>query len=356
MLTYFSPCAMPAPRTSSRKQQHVEIVLAKDVAFRAKTSGFERWDLTHAALPELDLDEIDPAATFLGKRLRLPLIVTGMTGGYAGAERINRDLAVVCAERGMAMGVGSQRQAMEDAKFRRSYSVVREAAPGIPVVGNIGAAEVAHLQDVGPIRRLVDLVRADAMAVHLNALQEFLQPEGTPKFAGVLNGIERLVKELGVPVVVKEIGCGISADVMRRLLDVGVRIVDVAGAGGTSWAGVEVLRHAERERDPLSVFWDWGIPTADAVRQCAALRTDQRPFTLIASGGIQNGLDMAKAIVLGADLVGAARLFLQALRAGGRKGLNRLIDGWELQFRGAMFLTGSRTLDDLRRQTLMLRH
>jgi isopentenyl-diphosphate delta-isomerase len=279
-----------------------------------------------------------------------------MTGGYAGAERINRDLAHVCAERGLAMGVGSQRQALEDARFRRSYAIVREAAPEIPIVGNIGAAEVAHLQDVGPLRRMADLIRADAMAVHLNALQEFLQPEGTPRFAGVLNGIERLVKQLGLPVVVKEIGCGISADVLRRLLDVGVRVVDVAGAGGTSWAGVEILRRKEQARDPLSVFWDWGIPTADAVRQCAALRSPQRPFTLVASGGIQHGLDMAKAIALGADLAGAARPFLQALRAGGPKALHRFIDGWERQFRGAMFLTGSRTIADLQQQTLMLRH
>jgi isopentenyl-diphosphate delta-isomerase len=354
-MTYFSPLSMRSPRTSSRKQQHVEIVLAKDVGFRAKTSGFERWDLVHVALPELDFEEVDPATTFLGKPLRLPLLITGMTGGYAGAESINRQLAALCVERGLAMGVGSQRQAMEDPRFRRSYSVVREVAPDIPVIGNIGAAEVAHLQDAGPLRRMADLIRADALAVHLNPLQEFLQPEGTPRFAGVLNGIERLVHDLGIPVMVKEIGCGISADVMRRLLDAGVRIVDVAGAGGTSWAGVEVLRRKERERDPLAIFWDWGIPTADAVRQCAALRTDARPFTLIASGGIQNGLDMAKAIVLGADLAGAARPFLQALRQGGPRGLRRFVDGWERQFRGAMFLTGARTLPDLQRQTLMLR-
>ncbi len=354
-MTYFSRLTMPSPRTSSRKQQHVEIVLAKDVGFRAKSSGFERWDLVHVALPELDLAEVDPSTTFLDKPLRMPLLVTGMTGGYAGAERINRALASVCASRGLAMGVGSQRQAIEDARFRRTYSVVREEAPSIPVIGNIGAAEVAHLQDAGALKRMVELVRADALAVHLNPLQEFLQPEGTPTFAGVLNGIERLVKDLGVPVIVKEIGCGISAGVLRRLLDVGVRIVDVAGAGGTSWAGVEVLRRKEQLRDPLAVFWDWGIPTADAVRQCAALRSGQQTFTLIASGGIQHGLDMAKAIVLGADMVGAARPFLQALRKTGTAGLERYIDGWERQFRGAMFLTGSRTLDDLRRQTLMLR-
>ncbi len=354
-MTYLPLPAMRSPRTSSRKQQHVEIVVSKNVAFRGKSSGFERWDLVHNALPELDLDEVDASAELLGKRLKLPLLITGMTGGYAGAEKINRSLARLCAERGLAMGVGSQRQAIEDTRFRRTYSVVREEAPDIVVIGNIGAAEVAHLSDVTPLRKQVDLIKADALAVHLNPVQEFLQPEGTPKFAGVLNGIERLVHDLGVPVVVKEIGAGISAAVLRRLLDVGVRIVDVAGAGGTSWAGVEVLRRPESERDPLSVFWDWGIPTADAIRQCAAVRTNERKFTLIASGGIQHGVDMAKAIALGADIAGAARPFMTALAKGGATGLNRMVDGWERQFRGAMFLTGSRTVADLQQQTLMLR-
>lgn len=354
-MTYLPFPAMRSPRTSSRKQQHVEIVVSKNVAFRGKSSGFERWDLVHNALPELDLEEVDASTELLGKRLRLPLLITGMTGGYAGAEKINRSLARLCAERGLAMGVGSQRQALEDTRFRRTYSVVREEAPDIVVIGNIGAAEVAHLSDVTPLRKQVDLIKADALAVHLNPVQEFLQPEGTPRFAGVLNGIERLVHDLGVPVVVKEIGAGISAAVLRRLLDVGVRIVDVAGAGGTSWAGVEVLRRTEAERDPLAVFWDWGIPTVDAIRQCAAVRSNDRKFTLIASGGIQNGVDMAKAIALGADLAGAARPFITALKKGGSAGLNRLVDGWERQFHGAMFLTGSRTVTDLQQQTLMLR-
>jgi isopentenyl-diphosphate delta-isomerase len=229
-------------KTSSRKQEHVEAVLHQNVLFKRKTAGFEQWDFVHNALPELNFADIDTSITFLGKRLSLPLMISCMTGGYKDAERINRGLAEVCEEKRIAMGVGSQRQAMEDETFHRSFSVAREAAPSIPFVSNIGAAEVAKKPNLTKLRRIIDLIQADALAVHLNPLQELLQPEGSPNFRGVLAGIERLEKSLGVPIIVKEVGAGISADVARRLLNVGVHIIDVAGAGGTSWAGVEILR------------------------------------------------------------------------------------------------------------------
>jgi len=223
---YYEPptaCVMKQTRTSSRKQQHVALTISKDVTFRVKNARFERWDFSHNALPELNFADVDCTTSFLGKPLSFPLLVTGMTGGYRDAERINRGLAEACARHGLAMGVGSQRQAMEQRDHHSSYSVVRKAAPQIPIIGNIGAAEVAGLKDVSRIRKLVDLVRADAFAVHLNPLQELLQPEGTPNFAGVLDGIALLVRSLGVPVMVKEIGAGLSAAVVRRLLDVGSR-------------------------------------------------------------------------------------------------------------------------------------
>ncbi|OGU31374.1 MAG: type 2 isopentenyl-diphosphate Delta-isomerase [Ignavibacteria bacterium GWA2_55_11] len=354
-MTETTPCVMRRTRTSSRKQQHVALTLRQDVGFRTTLTGFERWEFVHNALPELDLADVDPSTTFLGKRLRVPLIVSSMTGGYADALRINRDLARVCASRGLAMGVGSQRQALEDKRFVRSYAVVREVAPDIPVFGNIGAAEVAKLADAAPVQRLSEIVHADAFAVHLNPLQEFLQPEGTPAFAGVLKGISMLVRNLQIPVIVKEIGAGLSAGVIRRLLDVGVSVIDIAGAGGTSWAGVEILRRPDTMRDPMAVFWDWGIPTVDALRQAAAIKDEGRAFTLISSGGITNGLDMAKSIAFGADVTGGARPLLQALDAGGIKGLERTVDAWTRQFTGAMFLTGSRTVADLRRQLLVLK-
>ena len=336
--------------TVSRKKDHVELTLARDVAFRRKTTGLERLEFVHNALPELSPADVDTSAAFLQTTLRLPLMVSCMTGGYADALSINRRLAESCAELGIALGLGSQRQALEDDRFHRTFSVVREAAPGIPVVGNIGAAEVARLTDAGSVRRLADLIRADAFAVHLNPLQELLQPEGNTDFRGVLEGIAMLVRELPVPVIVKEIGAGLSEGVVRRLLDAGVRIIDVAGAGGTSWAGVEALR--SRDRRFAGSFWDWGIPTADALRSAARLKTPARPFTLIGSGGIASGFDIAKCVALGADFAASARPVLAALRRGGRRGVLELVREWERELRAVMFLTGSRTVAGLQNAPL----
>ena len=340
------------PRTtSSRKQEHVELTLQEDVGFRTTTTGLERLRFVHNALPEINFEEVDPSVRFLGRRLSFPLLISGMTGGYRDALRINRQLAEACSEAGIGMGVGSQRQALEDTSFHRTFSVVREVAPDVPIIGNIGAAEVAGLQSAAPVARLAELVRADAFAVHLNPLQELLQPEGSPVFRGVLRGIGLLVRELPIPVVVKEIGAGISQDVARRLLETGVRIIDVAGAGGTSWAGVEILRTDKRRRN--ETFWDWGIPTSVAVKEVAALRSRQSDLTVIASGGIASGMDVAKSIALGADLAASARPILQALDRGGVKAVRTLFADWSRELRGAMFLTGSRTTHDLQHAHLV---
>jgi isopentenyl-diphosphate delta-isomerase len=356
---------MKSPRTSTRKQEHVALTLAKDVSFRRKTAGFERFEFQHNALPELDFSDVDPSTTFLGIKISFPFVISSMTGGYDDATRINQQLAEVCAEKQIAMGVGSQRQALEDKKFHRSFSVVREVAPAIPVFGNIGAAEVAKLKDASKVKRLADLIQANAFAVHLNPLQELLQPEGNPYFRGVLNGIEMLVKELSIPLIVKEIGAGISLSVAKRLVDVGVSIIDVAGAGGTSWAGVEILRRSKGRRGdgnarkqevhPGDVFWDWGIPTIDALRQVCNLKIQKPSLTIIASGGVTNGLDIGKSIAFGADLAGSARPMLKALETGGKELLLATLSHWEHQLKGAMFLTGSRTIQDLQRQQLVLR-
>lgn len=327
------------------------MTLSRNVGFKSKSTGLEELEFVHNALPELNLAEVDASATFLGKTLAAPLMVSCMTGGYKDAQRINRQLAEVCEELHIAMGVGSQRQALEDTQYHRTFSIVRNVAPSIPVVGNIGAAEVARMTSADTAQRLVELINADAFTVHLNPLQEFLQPEGNTDFAGVLNGIRLLVRQLPVPVIVKEIGAGLSAEVVRRLLDAGVRYIDVAGAGGTSWAGVETLRRTDREF--ASPFWDWGIPTATAVRDAAALKRNGASFTLIASGGIASGFDAAKCIALGADLTSSARPLLKALSDKGKAGLMLLLKSWIQQLRGIMFLTGSRTLADLRRAPLV---
>ena len=347
------PKHAPSQPTASRKKQHVDLTLSRDVGFRTKTTGLEQWEFLHNALPELDLAEIDTSARFLDKTLAFPLLVSSMTGGYADALRINRLLAETCQAVGIGMGLGSQRQALEDDTYHRTFSVVREVAPSIPVIGNLGAAEVARLTDAGPALRLVELIGADAFAVHLNPLQELLQPEGSPAFRGVLRGITTLVAGLPVPVIVKEIGAGLSAGVVRRLLEAGVTIIDVAGAGGTSWAGVEILRRKDRAFP--DEFWDWGIPTASAVQNAAALKGQPRKFTLIASGGIANGLDTAKCIALGADCTACARPMLAALHAGGMTGLRQRLEDWQRDLRGAMFLTGSRTITELQRAPILRR-
>ena len=344
---------MGTTRTSPRKQQHIQLALTKDVSFRTKTAGFERWDFQHNALPELNLRDVDPATTFLGKPVALPLIVSSMTGGYADAVRINARLAEVCARKKIAMGVGSQRQALEDARFHRSYTVVREVAGEIPLFGNIGAGEIARLRDPSPVLRLVEMIRADGFAVHLNPLQEFLQPEGNTDFQGVLAGIERLAKSLSVPLIVKEVGAGISYDTARRLRDAGVKIIDVAGAGGTSWAGVEILRG--KNKGAGREFWDWGIPTTEAIIAVQPLKSGPHPVSVIASGGIAGGLDVAKSLALGADFAAAARPVLQSLERGGVRACLKLIGEWERELTGAMFLTGSRTLADLQNQPLIER-
>ena len=334
--------------TTSRKRDHVELTVRKEVGFRSKSAGFEEWELKHNALPELDLSDLDTGVPFLGRRLAFPLMVSCMTGGYPEAEKINRTLAEACEEFRLAMGVGSQRQALEDSRYHRSFSVVRGAAPHIPIVGNIGAPEIAAMKDLSPVHRLAEMIGADAFAVHLNPLQEFLQPEGNTHFRGVLTAIEHLVKELPIPVIVKEIGAGISAPVARRLIDAGVRIIDVAGAGGTSWAGVEILRKGKNERPLWEAFWDWGIRTTDALNEVVPLKKENPGLTVIGSGGIMSGLDAAKAVALGADLAASARPMMKAVMTGGEKGIHALLAQWKLEFAGAMFLTGMPDVPALR--------
>lgn len=336
--------------TPSRKRDHVLLTVNKNVTFREKTNGFERWEFVHNALPEINLSDVDTRTHFLGKELSLPLMISCMTGGYNEAEKINRELAEICEELHLAMGVGSQRQAMENKQFHTSFSVARRSAPSIPLIGNIGAPEVAMLKDVSPILRLAEMIRADAFAVHLNPLQEFLQPEGNTNFKGVLNGIEKLVRELPIPVIVKEIGAGISGEVALRLINAGVTYIDVAGAGGTSWAGVEILRRDEKKetKERWNPLWDWGIPTADAVEEVATMKEQFPRLTVIASGGISHAMEGAKAIALGADLTASARPMLKALMHGGKKELRSVIMQWQEEFRGIMFLLGAKNLEELR--------
>jgi isopentenyl-diphosphate delta-isomerase len=313
----------PSAATDSRdrKAEHIQIALDR----RMQNHGaFDGYRLVHCALPEIDLATVDTATTFLDKPLAAPLLISCMTGGTDEAARINQNLAIAAERVGVALGVGSQRKALEDSSTRATFEV-REHAPSIPLLGNLGAVQFNYGYGIEECRAAVDMIGADALVLHLNPLQEAIQPEGDGDFSDLL------------PVVVKEIGMGISADVAAALRDVGVRTIDTAGAGGTSWARIEAERADDLEIGEL--FADWGVPTVDSIRAVAALED----VTVIGSGGVRNGIDMAKAIALGADIVGLAYPFLQAavesadaVEAKLRRALREL--------RICMFCTGARDI------------
>jgi isopentenyl-diphosphate delta-isomerase len=329
-----------------RKADHLTLCATGDVGFHRTTTLLEDVRLVHDALPDLDAAAIDTSCTLLGKRLRAPIIIAAMTGGTEQASRVNRDLASLAEERGYGFGLGSQRAMAQDPSVAPTYRV-RDVAPNALLLGNVGVVQ-ARGMSTDAVRALVTLVQADALCVHLNPAMEVVQPGGDRDFSGGLETIARLVRELEVPVVVKETGCGISPAVARRLIGVGVRHIDVSGAGGTSWVGVETKRAEaagdERGRALGEAFWEWGIPTAASVASLAPLGLE-----LIATGGIKTGLDIAKALALGARACGVARPALVALESGGRAGAAAFFDGLEAELRAAMLLTGSRTVSDLGR-------
>lgn len=333
---------------SDRKNQHLDIVLGGRGRGAART-GLDEVAFEHVALPELHLDEIDLSATFLGRRIGAPLLVSSMTGGPARAQAINRNLARACAALRLPLAVGSQRVAIEEGGSAGLGRELRALAPEVPLLANFGAAQLNTGFGVEEARRAVEMIGADALIIHLNPLQEAVQPEGDRDWRGILNRIETLAHALPVPVVAKEVGSGISGAVARRLWGAGVRIIDVAGAGGTSWAAVE----AERARSPRQTavaraFADWGVPTAQAI---AEVRAACPEAVVIGSGGIRDGLDAAKAIRLGADLVGQAGGLLEAATQS-PEAVAEHFETVIAQLRVACFCTGSADLAALRRATL----
>jgi isopentenyl-diphosphate delta-isomerase len=283
--------------------------------------------------------------------VKISFIISCMTGGTEDAENINAQLAIAAEELKIPIGVGSQRQALENKKFRETYSVIRRNAKTAPVLGNLGAAELVKLKSFTPVKMLVELIQADAFVIHLNPLQELLQPEGTPYFSGLLKSLNRLVKEMEIPVIVKEIGTGISGKASKALLKAGVKGIDVAGAGGTSWAAIEMLRNKSMTND---YFWDWGLPTSFCLKENLKLKKKYE-FLLIGSGGINSAIDAAKAFALGADYVASARSILKELNSTGSEGVTNLITSWFETIKKIMFLTGSKSLKDLRKNKLMRR-
>jgi isopentenyl-diphosphate delta-isomerase len=321
----------------TRKSDHIRINLQEDVEFKHISTGFERYRFVHCALPELDLEDVDTATTLLGKRLAAPLLISSMTGGTPEARTINQCLAEAAQAAGIGMGLGSQRAAIEDPALEDTFRV-RHVAPDILLLANLGAVQLNYGYGPEHCRRAVEMVEADALILHLNPLQEALQPEGETRFAGLLLKIEAVCRALEVPVVVKEVGWGMSEQVARQLAGAGVAAIDVAGSGGSSWSQVEMHRATtEHQRQVAAAFADWGIPTADSL---LLARRGAPALPVIASGGIRDGIQIAKAVALGATACGVAGPFLRAASQP-TAAVTELIAVLVAQLRAAMFAAGA---------------
>lgn len=353
---------------NQRKADHIRINLEEDVGFPSLTTGLEHFRFVHQALPELNLAEVNPRITVFGKPLAAPILVSSMTGGTDQAQQINRTLAAAAQQQGLAMGLGSQRAGIEREEAKATFRV-RDVAPDILLFANLGAVQFNYGYTVDQCRRAVEMVEADALILHLNPLQEVLQPEGDFNWRGLIDKIEQVCRTLGVPVIVKEVGWGISAQATRRLIEAGVSAIDVAGAGGTSWSQVEMHRAPTEQRRRLAAaFADWGIPTADSLLAARQVRDEmgaaspnglhegrQSPqVALFASGGIRNGQDIAKCTALGADLVGLASPFLKRAV----ESVEAVSEEMELliaELRIAMFCSGAQNIDGLRQPGVLVR-
>lgn len=334
------------PSLPSRKQEHLDLCANGDVEARRSTL-LDEVHLLHEAIPDLSVVDIDPSVELLGRRLSAPLVISGMTGGTARAGVINRALATAAQKHGLAMGLGSQRVLWAKPDTRDTFSV-RDVAPDVLLLGNIGAVQA---RDAGPRRvlELAESIGADALCIHLNVAQELVQDDGDRDFRGCLECIGELAARLPLPVVVKETGCGMGPSTLRRLREAGVRTVDVAGAGGTTWTGVEALRGSARQQELGQALREWGIPTAASL-----IFARRAGLSAIASGGLRSPLDVVRALALGAEAAGMALPFLRAFEQGGVDGVlrhaDRLIDG----VRALMLLVGARSLVELRRAPRVL--
>lgn len=341
----------PSSETETRKDDHIRIVQERDV--ETSGTGFEDVRLIHEALPELHRDEIDLSVDLFGHELAAPIVIESMTGGHQNTIELNRSLARAAEETGIAMGLGSQRAGLEldDDGVLESYTVAREAAPDAFIYGNLGAAQLREY-DVATVERAVEMIDADAFAIHLNFLQEAAQPEGDVDGRDCIVAIERVAEALSVPLIVKETGNGISGTTAEKLSAAGVDAIDVAGKGGTTWSGIEAYRaaaaNAPRQQRIGTLFREWGIPTAASTIECTA-----EHGCVIASGGVRTGLDVAKAIALGARAGGLAKPFLQPAGDGPEAVIEKVRD-LTAELQTAMFVTGSASISELQQTEYVL--
>ena len=325
--------------TKTRKSDHIKICLENDVEYR-KTNGFEKFEFEHNAIPELDFKDVDVSTRFLGKAFKAPIIIEAITGGSPESEKINKNLAKAAQELGIGMGVGSQRAALEHPEVEHTYKV-RDVAPDIFLLGNIGGAQLEQWKNKA--NSLVEMINADALAIHLNTAQELAQKEGSRNFQNIIKNIKHVV-DSGVSVVVKEVGCGISASSAMKLESVGVAAIDIAGAGGTSWIKVDHFRR----QNGMHNFLEWGIPTAD----CLSQYKNKIKVPVIASGGIRNGLDVAKAIAMGASLAGLALPLLKPATKSS-EAVKEKLEEMIRELRIAMLLVGAKNIEGLKKAKLV---
>lgn len=336
--------------TQKRKKEHLELCLDPQAVSGPYGTGFDRYYFIHNALPELDLEEIDLNTSFLGKPLKAPLLISSMTGGFDVARKVNRNLARAAQELGLAMGVGSQRVAIEEPKVADSFQV-RKVAPDILLLANLGAVQLNYGYGIKQCRQAVRMIEADGLILHLNVLQEAVQPEGNRNFKGLTAKIGEVCAALEAPVMAKEVGNGISAEAALRLRGAGVRAIDVAGRGGTSWYAVEAKRAARRGEAAQAAFAGWGIPTEEALVQVRAAVPD---LELVASGGIRTGLDIAKAIALGADMAAIGQPLLTPALESSEKVVS-FLEGVIREIKIAMLCVGAGDLGVLKKAPLVRR-
>lgn len=339
--------------TAKRKSDHIRISLNQNVRARNATTGFEDVSFVHKALPEIDRDKIDLSTNVFGHKFNAPLIAGAITGGTEEAEKINATIAEAVENLGLGMGVGSQRAALEDRKRERTFAITRKKAQTAFLIANLGGVQLVNGYGLKEVKKAMDMIEANALAIHLNALQETAQPEGQTNFQGILKRIEELAKGLDKPVIAKETGAGIAAEEAKKLEHAGIGGIDVSGAGGTSFAAVEYYRAKSRKRSSQSglgvAFWDWGIPTAASIVEVSQTVT----VPVIASGGIRSGMDIAKSLALGASLTSLSQPVLQSAVLGVKETVNTLsllID----ELRNVMFLVGASSIAQLRKSAIVV--
>jgi len=326
---------------SDRKLEHLILCASCDVEYRKKT-GFEDIEIVHRAIPEINKEKIDISLDFLGRELSSPVMISAITGGHPASMKINRELARAAEKLGIALGLGSQRAGVEHPELEGTYTIAREEAPSAMLIGNIGSSHIEYAE------RAVEMIDADALAIHLNPLQESIQPGGDINSSGLVDSIKGIVENIKVPVIVKETGAGICAEDALKLEEIGVAAIDIAGAGGTSWAAVETYRAEEKHLGRL--YWDWGIPTAVSTVEVA----ETVKIPVIASGGIRSGLDAAKAIALGADAVGIALPVLKEAQRGYREVIS-VIRRFNESLKVAMYLVGAQNIEELKKAPIVIK-